>query len=84
MYVILGILYILSFLSLRVMPIVPSALHLLVLHDDDITRQLANCDENYKFFIYPYSMLQEFAVDNEVDNEVIVTSHPEIVRKLHT
>ena len=46
---------------------------------NDITRQLANCDENYKFSVYPYSVLQEFAVDSEV----IVASHPEIVRESH-
>jgi len=57
---------------------VPTALHLLVAYDD-ITRQLANCDENYNFSVYPYSMLQEFVVDSEV----IITSHPEIVRKSH-
>ena len=57
---------------------VPVVVHLHVAHDD-ITRQLVNCDENFKFFVYPYSMLQEFAVDSEM----IVTSHPEIVRKSH-
>ena len=41
--------------------------------------QLANCGENYKFSVYPYSILQEFTVNTEV----IVTSHPEIVRKSH-
>jgi len=46
---------------------------------DTPTRQLANCDENYKFSVYPYNMLQEFAVDSEV----IVTSHPKVVRKSH-
>ena len=40
--------------SLGVMSRVPIALHLLVVHDD-ITRQLANCYENYKFSIYLYS-----------------------------
>ena len=65
----------LIFSSLGVMIKVPTTLYLLVAHD--ITRQLANCDKNYKFSLYPYSMLQEFAVDSKV----IVTSHPEIVRK---
>jgi len=54
---------------------VPTALHLLVAYD--ITRQLANCGENYKFSTYPYSMFQEFAIINQV----IVTNHHEIVRK---
>jgi len=39
----------LFFSSLRVMSRVPTILYLLVAHDDDITRLLANC-ENYKFF----------------------------------
>ena len=64
---------------LRVVPRVPTVLHLSVAHEDDITRQLANHDGNYKFSIYLYSMLQEFTVDSEV----IVTSHPEIVRRSH-
>ena len=55
---------------------VPTALHLLIAQEDDITRQLANCG-NYKFSVYPYSILQEFADDSEV----LVTSHPEIVKK---
>jgi len=42
--------------SLGVMPRVPTALHLRVIHDDDITRHLTNCDENYKFIVYPYSI----------------------------
>jgi len=51
-------------------------LHLLVANDD-IIRQLANCDKNYKFVAYPYSILNEFTVDNEV----IVMSYPGTVRK---
>ena len=58
-----------------------TALHSPVAHDD-ITRQLANYDNNYKFSVYLYSMLQEFVVDSEVI--VIVISHPEVVRKSHT
>ena len=69
----------LFFPSPGVMLKAPTALHLPVAHDDDITRQLAKCDENYKFSIYPYSMLQKFAVDSEV----IVMSYSEIVRKSH-
>ena len=64
----------LIFSSLGVMPRVPTALHLFVAHGD-ITRQLANCNENYKFSIYPYNILKEFAVNSDM----IVTSHPEIV-----
>ena len=67
------------FPSLRVISRVPTALYLTVTYTDDITRQLANYDENYKFSVYPYNMLQKFAVDRKV----IVTSHPEIVRKSH-
>ena len=69
----------LLFLSLRVIPRVPTALHLHVAHDNDFTTKLVNCNENYKLYAYPYSKLQEFAVDSEV----IVTSHPKIVRKSH-
>jgi len=39
------------------MPRVPTALHLSIAHDDDITRHLAKCDENYKFAAYSYSIL---------------------------
>ena len=46
---------------------------------DDITRPIAIYNKNYKFFAYPYSVLQEFTVDNKV----IVTSHHGTVRKLH-
>jgi len=56
------------FLSLEIMLRVPTALRLSVA--DDITRQSANYDGNYNFFVYPYSILQEF----EVDREVIMTS----------
>jgi len=45
-----------SFFILGVMLRVHIALHLSVAHDD-ITRHLANCDENYKFIAYPYSIL---------------------------
>ena len=61
------------------MPSVPTTLFLIVAHIDDITRLIAICNDTYKFVAYPYSILQEFAVDNKV----MVTSHPEIVRKLH-
>ena len=53
----------LIFSSLGVMPRMSITLHLTVAHD--ITRQLANCDEKYKFSVYPYSILQ--------DSEVIVS-----------
>jgi len=39
------------------MPKVPTILHFPIAHYDDITRQLVNCDENYKFSLYPYSIL---------------------------
>ena len=47
----------LFFLSLGVMPRVPTTLHLHVARDDGITTQLANCNENDRFSLYPYSML---------------------------
>jgi len=39
------------------MPRMSTVLHLPVAHNDDITRHLANCDKNYKFVAYPYSIL---------------------------
>ena len=55
--VILEISYSSFFLLLGVMSRVPIALHLSIAHDDDITRHLAKCDENYKFAAYSYSIL---------------------------
>ena len=60
------------------MPRISTALHLHVAFDD-ITRQLVNCNDNYKISACLYSVLQEFVVDAEV----IVTSHSGIPRKLH-
>jgi len=40
-----------------VLPRVPTVLHLHVALDDDFTRQLANCDENYKFLVFSCSIL---------------------------
>ena len=67
------------FPSLRVIPRVSTPLHLHIAHDDNLTRQIAICNDNYKFATYPYNILQEFAVDNRV----IVTSHSETMKKLH-
>ena len=58
---------------------IPTALHLPVAHIDDITRLIAICNNTYKFSAYPYSILQEFTVDDRV----MVTSHSEATRKLH-
>ena len=58
---------------------VPTVLHFPVAHIDDITSPIAICNDAYKFVANLYSILQEFAVDSKV----MVTSHPEIVRKLH-
>ena len=58
--------------SLGVMLRIPTALHLPVAHIDDITRLIAICNNTYKFAAYPYSILQEFTVNNKV----MVTSHP--------
>ena len=66
------------FFPLGVMLRLSITLHLLVVFDD-ITGQLINCNDNYKFSVCPYSVLQEFVVDSEM----IVTSYSEIVRKLH-
>jgi len=62
------------FPSLRIMPKVPTALHLLFAHIDDMNRPIAICNDTYKFVAYPYSILQEFAVDNKV--MVTVTLRP--------
>ena len=70
---------ILFFSSLGIMFRVHTALRLHVAHIDDITRPIAICNNTYKFDAYPYSILQEFAVDNKV----MVTSHPKAVRKWH-
>jgi len=78
LHVPLGILYVPFFASLEVMSRVSIALHLPVAYND-ITRQLANNNVNYKFSACPYSILREFAVENEVT----VTSHPEIGWELH-
>ena len=54
-------------------------MHFSVAYIDDITRPIAIYNDTHKFAAYPYSTLQEFAVDNKV----MVTSHSETVRKLH-
>jgi len=65
--------------SLGVMPRVPTALHLHVAQIDEITRSIETCNDTYKFVAYLYSILQEFAVDSKV----MVTNHPETVKKLN-
>ena len=65
------------FPSLGVMLRMFTALYLSVAHDN-LTKQIAICNGNYKFAAYSYSILQEFAIDNKV----IVTSHYETVKKL--
>ena len=65
-------------LSSRVMHRVSTALHLHVIFDD-ITRHLANCNDDYKFSACPYSVSQEFAFEIEV----MVTSYSEVVREIH-
>ena len=57
---------------------VPTALHLSLVHED-IAKQLANYNDNYNFFVYPYSKLQKFIVNSKM----IVTNHLKIVRKSH-
>jgi len=58
---------------------VPTTLHLPVAYIDDISRPIAICNDTNKFAAYPYNTLQEFMVDNKV----MATSHPKVVRKLH-
>jgi len=66
-------------LSLGVMSRIPTALHLPVMHIDDITRPIAICNDTYKFASNLYSILREFVIDNKV----MATSHLKAVRKLH-
>jgi len=73
----------LFFLSLRVRPSKFDALHVPVMHDE-ISRQIAICNDDYKFVTYPHSILHEFAVNNKV----MIAIHFEwvplgTVRKLH-
>ena len=42
-----------------------SLMHLHVTHDE-IHKQIAICNDDYKFAAYPYSSLHEFALDDEV------------------
>ena len=65
------------FASLEVMPRV-YIVHLPVAYDD-ITGQLANDNDNYKFSACSNSVLQEFVVETEV----MIISHPEVVRGIH-
>ena len=58
---------------------VSTQLHLPIAHDDNLIRQIAICNDNYKFVACPYSILQEFVVDNKM----IVTSYSKTARKLH-
>ena len=52
-------------LHLRVEPSESIALHLLVAHDET-SRQIAICNDDYRFAAFSHSILQEFAVVNEV------------------
>jgi len=54
------------------------ALHLPVAHDET-PGHIASCNDDYKFVVFSYSILQEFAVVNEVTG----ISHSEIVSALH-
>jgi len=57
----------------------PTTLHFPVTYIDDITRPIVIYNDTHKFAAYPYSTLQEFAIDNKV----MVMSRSETVRKLH-
>ena len=61
------------------MPRVSTVLHLPVVYHYNLTKQIAICNNNYKFAAYSYSILQEFVVDSKV----MVTNHTEAVKKLH-
>ena len=60
------------------MPKVSTALQLHVAFDD-IIRQLANCNDKYRFSTRPYIVLPEFTVEIEV----MITSHFEVAKELH-
>ena len=45
------------FSFLGVIPRVSNSLHLHMTHDDNLTGQIANCNDNYKFTAYVYSIL---------------------------
>jgi len=60
-----------------IMSRMPTALHLPIAQIDDTTRPIVICNDTHKFVTYTYSTLQEFTVDNKV----MVTSHPEDMRR---
>ena len=64
-------------LSLVVEPCEQVALHLSVAHDK-ISRQIAICNDNYKFTVFSHNISHGFAV-----NEVTSMFHHEIVMSLH-
>ena len=53
-------------------------MHFSVAHDE-IPRQIAICNDDYKFTVFSHSILQKFIV-----NEVKGIFHPEIVMTLHS
>jgi len=68
------------FPSLKVKPNASIALHLPIAHDET-PRQVAICNDDYKFVVFQHSIiLQKFTVLNEV----MAMFHPEIVRILHS
>ena len=51
---------------------------------DEIPRLIAICNDGYKFVVYPHSILQEFAVENEMMVIVYFGRFPPgTVSKLH-
>jgi len=54
------------------------ALHLPIAYNE-IPRQIAICNDDYKFVAFPRSILQEFAVVNKVSGMI----HSEIEKTLH-
>lgn len=51
---------------------------------DEISRQVASCNDEYNFVSYALNRMQEFVVDNVVIVSVFLEKFPlEIVRKLH-
>jgi len=62
----------LIFVIIGVLPRKFVALHLPEMHDET-RKQITICNDDYKFVVYPHSILQEFAVKNMV----IVMIHSE-------
>lgn len=64
-----------------VLPSESIALHFLIMHDD-ISRQTILYSDVYKFITYPYNILQEFVIDNEVIVSVPLERFPPRIMRI--